>query len=95
MNDKIFSISEAAKYLGVFPLTLRNWEKRGMIESFRTPGGHRRFKKSSLDKIIGVSGTGDRLKASIKELEKIVFENSHQKTINKIIKDLKNISENV
>jgi putative resolvase len=52
MQDKILSISEAARYLGVFPLTLRNWEKKGMLKAFRTLGGHRRFKKSELDKII-------------------------------------------
>lgn len=52
MGDEIFSISEAARYLGVFPLTLRNWEKKEKIKPFRTPGGHRRFRKSELDKII-------------------------------------------
>ncbi len=52
VQDKILSISEAARYLGVFPLTLRNWEKKGMLKAFRTLGGHRRFKKSDLDKII-------------------------------------------
>ncbi|MFC1576074.1 helix-turn-helix domain-containing protein [Candidatus Omnitrophota bacterium] len=52
MEDRILSISEAAEYLGVFSLTLRNWEKKGFLSSFRTPGGHRRFKKSELDKII-------------------------------------------
>lgn len=52
MGDEIFSISEAARYLGVFPLTLRNWEKKGKIKPFRTPGRHRRFRKSELDEII-------------------------------------------
>ncbi len=55
MKEKIFSISEAAEYLGVFPLTLRNWEKRGKIKPFRTLGAHRRFKKSELDKIVNGS----------------------------------------
>ena len=55
MSDKIFSISKAAEYLGVFPLTLRNWAKKGKIQPFRTAGGHRRFKKSELDKIINGS----------------------------------------
>lgn len=95
MNAEIFSVSEAANYLGVFSLTLRNWEKKGLIKSFRTPGGHRRFKKSELDRIVGTSGTGDKLKESIKKLEEIGLENSHKQTINKIITELKNISENV
>jgi excisionase family DNA binding protein len=60
MQDKILSISEAAKYLGVFPLTLRNWVKKGQLKAFRTLGGHRRFKKSELDKIRNFSGTYTR-----------------------------------
>jgi excisionase family DNA binding protein len=52
MTKKILSITEAAEYLGVFSLTLRNWEKKGLIKAFRTLGGHRRFKKNELDKVI-------------------------------------------
>lgn len=37
------SIGEAAKYLGVSRDTLRRWEKRGKIKSYRTPGGRRRY----------------------------------------------------
>ena len=36
-------IGEAAKYLGVSKDTLRRWEKRGKIKSYRTPGGQRRY----------------------------------------------------
>ncbi len=56
MKDRIFSISKAARYLDVFPLTLRNWEKKGKIRAFRTPGGHRRFRKSDLDALFGIEG---------------------------------------
>ena len=95
MTEKIFSISEAADYLGVFPLTLRNWEKKGFIISFRTPGGHRRFKKSELDKITGLNGTGDELKKTIKKLEEIVLGNGPRQAIDNVLTDLKNISEKV
>ncbi len=37
------SIGEAAEYLGVSRDTLRRWEKRGKIKSYRTPGGRRRY----------------------------------------------------
>jgi excisionase family DNA binding protein len=95
MNHKIFSISEAAKYLGVFPLTLRNWEKKGLIKSFRTPGRHRRFRKSDLDRVLGMGRTSDKLKESIKKLEQMYFENNQQGTISEIIKNLRNISEDI
>ncbi len=93
MPEKIFSISKAAKYLGVFVLTVRNWEKKGFIKSFRTPGGHRRFRKSELDKIVGIERVEDILKESIKRLEAISFKNGRQEKLHKIIKELKSISE--
>ncbi len=93
MNDEIFSISGAAKYLGVFPLTLRNWEKKGSIKSFRTPGGHRRFRESELARIMGVDAGKGGLKDTIERLEEIEFKNGRQEKLNKAIENLKNISE--
>lgn len=37
------TLGEASQFLGVHPTTLREWVDAGMIPSFRTPGGHRRF----------------------------------------------------
>ena len=91
MKDKIFSISEAAEYIGVFSLTLRNWDKKGLISSFRTPGGHRRFKESELNRIIGSAGEEDELMESIRRLEGIEFKNGRKQKLNKLIMDLKNI----
>ncbi len=51
-QKQIFSVSAAAKYLGVHRLSVRNWTKKGKLKSFRTPGGHRRFKKEELDKVM-------------------------------------------
>ncbi len=37
------TLGEASQVLGIHPTTLREWTDAGMIQSFRTPGGHRRF----------------------------------------------------
>lgn len=37
MERKYLSIKEAAKALGLTPLTLRNWDKRGILISYRNP----------------------------------------------------------
>jgi len=95
MDDRIFSISEGAKYLGVFSLTLRNWDKKGFIRSFRTLGGHRRFNKNELDKIKGINGTGEKLKEAIKRLEQMILEEGNRRTVENIIMDLRNISEKI
>ncbi len=42
------NITEASKFLGISKDTLRRWEKSGRIQSTRTPGGHRRYTKSTL-----------------------------------------------
>ena len=34
---RYMTIKEAAKYLGVSPLTLRNWDRRGKLTAFRHP----------------------------------------------------------
>ena len=43
------SLRRAADMLGVHPATVRNWADRGELASRRTPGGHRRFRRSDLE----------------------------------------------
>lgn len=49
----MLSIGRASEYLGVSIDTLRRWEKRERIEAYRSPGGHRYFKKQDLDNLFG------------------------------------------
>lgn len=37
MERRYLSIKDAAKILGITPLTLRNWDKRGMLTAYRNP----------------------------------------------------------
>jgi excisionase family DNA binding protein len=46
------SLGPAARLLGVDPDTLRRWSDEGRIEAFTTPGGHRRFEQSEIDRIL-------------------------------------------
>jgi excisionase family DNA binding protein len=92
MRDKIFSISEAAEYLGVSPLTLRNWEAQAKIRVFRTPGGHRRFRKSDLDVILGHDAKStDKLRLIIKKIESMDLIKDGQEYLDTIVKELKEI----
>lgn len=50
---KLLSIGEAANYLGISIDTLRRWGKKEKIETYRSPGGHRYYKKSDLDNLFG------------------------------------------
>ena len=51
MTDKKYlSIKEAAEYLGVTPLTLRNWDKKGKLSPTRHPmNNYRVYDKNDLD----------------------------------------------
>ena len=52
MDEKYFTISEAAKKLGVSIDTLRRWDKTGKIVSIRkTKKGNRYYKKNDIEKV--------------------------------------------
>src|SRR2546421_9809590 len=46
------TLGEASRILGVDPDTLRRWADSGKIDVFTTPGGHRRFIRSSIDAML-------------------------------------------
>jgi len=48
-GDEWLNLGEAAERLGVHPSTLRSWADRGEISSHRTPGNHRRFRRSEIE----------------------------------------------
>jgi excisionase family DNA binding protein len=45
-------LGEACRLLGVSPGTLRRWSDAGRIATFTTPGGHRRYRRSSLEQML-------------------------------------------
>jgi excisionase family DNA binding protein len=45
-------LSEASSLLGVSPATLRRWSDAGRLRVFTTPGGHRRFSRSALERLL-------------------------------------------
>ncbi|KKR10941.1 MAG: hypothetical protein UT39_C0013G0004 [Candidatus Woesebacteria bacterium GW2011_GWA1_39_21] len=52
-TKRMLSIGESSEYLGVSIDTLRRWERKGRINSLRSPGGHRYFLKDDLDILFG------------------------------------------
>ncbi|MBO0612339.1 IS607 family transposase [Thiothrix fructosivorans] len=47
--DKLITISEAAKRLGISPTTLRRWEESGKLIPERTQGNQRRYRLSQIE----------------------------------------------
>ena len=46
------STSQAAQALGVSLGTIRRWSDLGYLQSYRTPGGQRRFSREQIDEFI-------------------------------------------
>jgi excisionase family DNA binding protein len=57
-KSKWLTLSQASKILGIHPSTLRDWVDEGVISSFHTPGGHRRFAESDIQAFIATSKIG-------------------------------------
>ena len=51
-NPDWITLSEASQVLGVSPATLRRWSDAGRLRVFTTPGGHRRFSRTSLERLL-------------------------------------------
>ncbi len=49
--EAVYVISVAAALAGMHPQTLRVYERRGLLEPFRTPGGTRRYSDADLDRL--------------------------------------------
>ncbi|MCD6567622.1 MAG: helix-turn-helix domain-containing protein [Dehalococcoidia bacterium] len=63
----LIAISEASRVLGVSEVTLRQWTDEGRVKAFITPGGHRRYSKGELLKLIGSPQHG--IKEVIEKME--------------------------
>lgn len=48
MTQELLSTGEVAAIFSVDPATVTRWADKGLLSSIRTPGGHRRFKRSDV-----------------------------------------------
>jgi len=55
MSDRkaaaVFVISVAAELAGMHPQTLRIYERKGLIDPYRTPGGTRRYSQDDIERL--------------------------------------------
>jgi len=71
-NDELLKPDEAAKLLKVSKQTLINWDNSGLIKSYKTKGGHRRYKRSDLLSRLSNSTTVDN-QSNIKPKRNICY----------------------
>jgi putative resolvase len=52
--DRLYTMKEASKLLGVTVRTIQRWDKQGKIKCVRTVGGKRRVPESEIKRILGI-----------------------------------------
>ena len=53
MPKKFLTVNEVARILGVTPLTIRNWDKRGKLLAYRNPlNNYRIYKVEDLELLL-------------------------------------------
>jgi MerR family transcriptional regulator/heat shock protein HspR len=69
-EDAVYVISVAAELAGVHPQTLRIYERRGLIEPYRTPGGTRRYSVADLERLslMSLRSKVDQLQTRVREV---------------------------
>lgn len=58
----VLSPKQVAEIFGVDAGTVSEWAERGRLAYFRTPGGHRRFRRDAVDALLATldpAPTGD------------------------------------
>lgn len=55
--DRLLTLKETGTLLNVSKSTLQRWDKEGKLIAVRTEGGHRRYKLSDIEKILGKEQT--------------------------------------
>jgi len=63
--EEWLTVHDACALIGVSPATLRRWSAAGDVEAFTTPGGHRRFARST---ILGMLPSARRQRPSMERL---------------------------
>lgn len=56
-ESKLLTVSQAAEFIGVHPLTLRTWSDKGLVPCCRTPGGHRRYNVDAIQNLLSTYQT--------------------------------------
>ena len=65
MEQRLLTIAEVAQKLNVSPWTLRQWDASEELPALRTQGGHRRYKESDVNQLLGIKQQQQESKETI------------------------------
>jgi len=56
-DDELLRPREVAEIFGVRPTTIARWAREGRIEPVHTPGGHRRYPRTAVRRLLSTGET--------------------------------------
>jgi excisionase family DNA binding protein len=59
-QEVLLTPAEVAKLFRVDPKTVTRWAKAGKLTAIRTLGGHRRYRKSEVQALLGIDAKKER-----------------------------------
>ena len=84
----VYVISVAATLAGMHPQTLRIYERRGLIEPFRTPGGTRRYSDQDLARLALIQELTEQ-GINIEGVKKIMLLEAHNHKLMREVRKLR------
>ncbi|MBA4501267.1 response regulator [Marinobacterium sp. 3-1745] len=66
LNQDLCTSRKAAELLGVTPRTIQLWADSGILQSWKTPGGHRRFSLSTIENLATEIRSGEVTPSELK-----------------------------
>ena len=66
----VFTITDLGRFLGKSPVTLRGWEKNGIIKFPRSDSGDRKFTAADISKIAQIAYEKKRISLARRDLVK-------------------------
>lgn len=89
-REAVYIISVAADLAGVHPQTLRIYERRGLINPYRTPGGTRRYSVADLERLALISQlTSDGV--NLEGVKRILYMRQEAERLNKQVARLRRL----
>jgi len=89
----LYSISVAAELAGLHPQTLRIYEREGLLQPSRSPGGTRRYSHNDITRLLEISAlTGDGL--NLAGIRQVLALQEQTRRLQAELDQLKNASKN-
>jgi excisionase family DNA binding protein len=57
-HEHSYTIEQTSQLLGISAQKLRRWDEQGILSALRTEGGHRRYPKEVVDRLVHANGGG-------------------------------------